>query len=207
MPPTLDQKWSKNEGRILDPLLGPFWGPLGAKNSPKRLPRGVSRGIRRETPKHGRFWIPPERPKVSSRLGGSTVFHIFDGSFLDPILEPFWLHFGGCLEPTAAQKASQGTPRFWVSFWSQNGSQTGFFFFRKWAPGRPPEPPRSPLAAGRLQAFHFDPFWLRLESQKHGLETLAVPILCSPKVPHAVLESLRESLRAPLLDFRIPKSN
>ena len=125
MPPTLDQKWSKNEGRILDPLLGPFWGPLGAKNSPKRLPRGVSRGIRRETPKHGRFWIPPERPKVSSRLGGSTVFHIFDGSFLDPVLEPFWLHFGGCLEPTAAQKASQGTPRFWVSFWSQNGSQTG----------------------------------------------------------------------------------
>ena len=192
MPSTLDQKWSKNEGLILDPLLGPFWGSLGAKNSLKRLPRGVSRGVRRETPKHGSFWTPPERPKVSSRLGGSTVFHIWHGSFLDPVLELFWLRFGGHLEPNATQKASQGTPRFGVSFWSQNGSKTGFFFMF-WGPGGPPEPPRSPFAAGTLQALDFDPFLLRLDSQKHGVGPLAGLI----SYPH----------KQPLLAFRIPKSN
>ena len=193
MPPTLDQKWSKNEGLILDPLLGSFWDPLGAKNSLKRLPRGVSRGVRRETPKHGSFWTPPERPKVSSRLGGSTVFHIWHGSFLDPVLDPFWLRFGGHLEPNAAQKASQGTPRFWVSFWSQNGSQTVFVFSDLLGSRGPPEPPWSRFAAGTLRAINFDPFWLRLERQMHGLGPLAVPI----SYPH----------KQPLLAFRIPKSH
>ena len=94
-------------------------------------------------------------------------------------MEPFWLRFGGHLEPNAVQKASQGTPRFWVSFWSQNGSQTGFFFFANWGPGGAPEPPWSRFAAGTLLDLNFNPFWLRLESQKHGLGPLAVPILCS----------------------------
>ena len=62
-----------------------------------------------------------------------------------------------------------------------------------WGPGGAPESPWSPFAAGTLQAFNFDPCWLRLESQKHGLGPLAVPI----SYPH----------KQPLLAFRIPKSN
>ena len=116
IPPTLDQKRAPKWGSHFRPPFEFFWGPLGAKNSPKRFPRGVSRGLRRETPKQARFWIPPERAQVSSRLGESTVFHVFHASFLDPVLEPFWLRFGGYLEQNAAQKASESTPCFWVSF-------------------------------------------------------------------------------------------
>ena len=89
-------------GSHFGPPLESFWGPLGAE---ERLQHKV---------------IPPE---VSSRE--STVLHVFHSSFLAPILEPFWLRFGCYLELNAAQKTSESTPRFWVSFWIRNGSQKG----------------------------------------------------------------------------------
>ena len=130
-PPALDQKLYKNGGLILDPLLDIFWGPLGAKNSSKRLPRGVSRGLRRETPKQARFWIPPERAQVSSRLGESTVFHVFHGSFLDPVLNSCWFVLEVIWNQMLPKRPLRAHLVFGSRFYLETASKRGGLFDNK----------------------------------------------------------------------------
>ena len=171
---------TQKRGLNFDPVLEPFWGPLetplgpcgdpwgpqGAKKCLKAFPKRGLKRVRKRDSKKSSMFDPHEYLKLCSRLSGSTVLHILPGSILDLILEPFWLRFGGHLEPHVAQEASESPPRlqhgskkatqktscFWVPFWSQNGSKTGGGFFDgmgSWEGlGTSPEPPGANLVLG-----------------------------------------------------------
>ena len=54
----------------------------------------LKRGPPKETLKMTRFQTPARAQKMSSRVDGSAVFHVSQGSILEPILESFWHPLG-----------------------------------------------------------------------------------------------------------------
>ena len=69
------------------------------------------------------FGTLPGEAQVSSRLDESTVFIISPGSFLDPILAPFWTPFGTqgtTMLAKGGQEGQEGGPK--------GGPKKGSFF-------------------------------------------------------------------------------